>query len=329
MQRWYVSGPETQTNGGTYYRQILPFRHCLPLLQEREVEVILGGKLSEDYDAYFFNRCLNLVYLPIVIELKRKDRLIVWDIDDDYKSLPQRVRANGEMAALELNGLNICLGLADIITTINPALTESIDRPEKTLTCPNLIDLDEHYPILPTTKWKGKKRILVTGSDTHREDVALVKDLYLETKREHDWVFYGHGPEWLDEDATYVPWTRTMDYPKMLRLISPDVGLVPLRTDLFNRSKSPIKVWELGLLGAKVIASNWGPYEGHPAALVNDDEPFTREDLERPDNSDACAAVAMANSWQLGEGKADWESLFRLVADAAESGRPAGEMSIR
>lgn len=316
MQRWYVSGPEQQTNGGTYYRQLLPFRHLKSFLQERDIEVTMGAKLDDSYDVYFFNRALNLVYLPIIIELKRKSRIIVWDIDDDYKTLPQRLRTNAEMAALELNGLNICISIADVCTTINGRLAESMERQDKTMICPNLIDLDDHKPMPASTTG----RILYTGSDTHRNDCMLIKHLYEETCKELEWVFYGHGPDWLTSDMTYVPWTRTEDYPKMLRLINPQWSLIPLRDDEFNLSKSPIKAWESALCGANVVASNWGPYAGHPGAIVGPDEPFTREDLEASNHA-ASVSIARENSWQEGAGVENWRTLFGYIADAAsESG---------
>ena len=93
MQRWFVQGGSTErTNGGIYYRQILPFRHFKEWFQEREIEVTLGGNFGPEiqYDAYFFQRTLSLAYLSCIIELKRQDKMLIWDIDDDLWCFPIR-----------------------------------------------------------------------------------------------------------------------------------------------------------------------------------------------------------------------------------------------
>jgi len=324
MQKWFVQGgPGEKTNGGIYYRQILPFRHCKQFLQDRGVEVTIGGSFGPNisYDAYFFQRTLSLAYLPIIIELKRRGKILVWDMDDDLFTLQsgkepnlvtgQKDAQGLELAKLEMNALEICLGMADIITTITPALSEMINRQDKTLICPNLIDLDDHLGIPES----HTGRVLVTGSDSHREDVMLIKYLYEETKNDLEWIFFGHGPVWMTDEATYIPWTQTKDYPRILRLIDPQWILVSLRENKFNESKSAIKVWEAGMTGANTIASNWGPYIGHPAAIVQPDEIFERADMDVC-NWAECRKVAIENSWQFSEGRKAWELLFDYVASA-------------
>ena len=219
-----------------------------------------------------------------------------------------------ELAKLEMNSLGICLGMADVITTITPMLSDQIGRQEKTLVCPNLIDLDDH-PGIPESR---SGRILVTGSDSHREDYMLLKYLYEETKNDFEWVFYGHGPVWLTDEATYIPWTLTKDYPRILRLIDPQWVLTPLRDTVFNKSKSAIKVWEAGMTGANIVASNWGPYERHPAAVIQPEEIFERSDLDVR-NATECRRVAIENSWQFGENRNAWEILFDYVATTVSS----------
>src|ERR1035438_340902 len=113
MTRWYTAGSaEKGANGCIYYRQTLPFRHCAKFLQERGVEVTQGGPPTLDFDAYFFTRFLAFQYLPLLIEIKRLGKRIIWDLDDDIRTLPRRATVGNEFIDQQLNCLNICLAMA-------------------------------------------------------------------------------------------------------------------------------------------------------------------------------------------------------------------------
>jgi glycosyltransferase involved in cell wall biosynthesis len=60
------------------------------------------------------------------------------------------------------------------------------------------------------------------------------------------------------ERVRHSEWTN--DVPAYWRAIDYDVMLAPLRANVFNASKSPLRPLEAAMLGIPVIASDYGPY---------------------------------------------------------------------
>jgi hypothetical protein len=218
--------------------------------------------------------------------------------------------------ALQIRTLQLCLELADIITVSTPQLAEVVGYPDKTFVCPNLIYLDDNPP---QERRPGRRAILFTGSPSHLWDIDLVKRLYVDTRKDFPWYFYGFSPKWMDRHGTFIPWSAVHEYPRVCRLINPAWSVCPLEACEFNESKSAIKVWETANLGADVVASNVGPYRDHPAAVVPAGKEFTMSHLmEASGNSLTCQEVALANSWQYSEsGVEAWLDMFATVASFA------------
>ena len=266
-------------NGCTYYRQTLPLASpCWRPAVPRSPSPAATTS-ARKYSACFFNRYVGPEYLPALIAMKRQGKTIVWDIDDDLFAIecwPAKVR---KVIGSRIQTLLLCLDLADLITVSTEHLARRVGRPDKTMVCPNLIDLKDNPP---EPLDRSRLVILFTGSPSHTEDLDLVKGLYHETKRQYPWFFYGLNPPWIDRHGTYIPWSRVREYPRVCRLIRPWVSLCPLQPCSFNESKSPIKVWECATLGGSVLASDTGAYRGHPGAIAGEGEPFTVEDLRVP-----------------------------------------------
>jgi hypothetical protein len=307
-------------NGCTYYRQLLPIRHLARPLADWGILLTFSKTLEESkhYDAYFFSRYVEPVYLPVLLNLKRRGSLIIWDLDDDLLLLERNTPERQPQMALQIRTLQLCLELADVITVSTEHLAEVVNYPDKTMLCPNLIDLDDNPP---QDREPGRRAILFTGSPSHLWDIDLVKGLYTQTKRSNPWYFYGYAPKWMDRWGTYIPWSAVHEYPRVNRLIRPAWSICPLEDCKFNRSKSAIKVWETALLGADIVASNVGPYAGHFGAIVRPGQEFTVDHLEAArGNWRACQGIAEENSWQAGEGVEQWAAMFSRVADLA--GKP-------
>jgi hypothetical protein len=222
-----------------------------------------------------------------------------------------------------IRGLHLCLDMADVITVSTEALGERVARPDKTIICPNLIDLVDN----PVEQRDGQRDvILYSGSPSHKQDIELVRDLHRLFHRDYRWVWYGIRPEWMAARDTWIPWSRVSDYPRVCRMIRPLICLAPLTTERFNLSKSPIKVWESATLGASVIASDYGPYAGSAAAIVPAGEAFTLDHLfaaEVAPNHWDCLQEARRNSWQYSEaGRLKWLAMYQRVLSLC-SGREA------
>jgi hypothetical protein len=313
--RWFVNRPPD--DGGLYYRRTLPLRHLMPRLRAAGVRVRYSCTIDTniDYDAYFFSRWIRPEYLPLLIEAKRRDKLIIWDVDDDIFGLERIEERHHEKRAILIRTLELCLDMADIITVSTEPLMERARRPEKTVVLPNLIDLADNPP---EQRDAGRNAILFTGSPTHYLDVELIRDLHWQTQRAYQWVWYGMRPDWMTCRDIWLPWSRLCEYPRVCRMVRPLVCLAPLVRDRFNLSKSAIKIWETATLGSSVIASDYGPYTGSAAAIAAAGEPITREHLDQvvsQPNHQACLAEAMANSWQESRsGPAQWLAAFLHIA---------------
>ena len=320
--RWFVNRPHD--NGCVYYRSTLPLRHLMPELAGQGLRVRYAKRLdvSEEYDAYFFGRWIDAAYIPVIVELKRRGKVIVWDLDDDLMGLERHEEENVQEAAVMIRGLQLCLDCADIVTVSTEALRARVGRPEKTVVVPNLIDLGDN-PI--EQRDGGRDTILYSGSPSHKADIELVRELHDETQGDFRWVWYGIKPKWMSKRDIWIPWSRVTDYPRVCRMVRPVVGLAPLTVERFNLSKSPIKVWEYATLGSSVIASDFGPYAGSSAAIVPAGEVFTRDHLnavlEVP-NGWRVLGEAKRNSWQHSEtGRHRWLAMFLHVLSLCEGQR--------
>jgi hypothetical protein len=265
--------------GPRYYRQVLPVRHLAKYLASRGVVVKMASKSlagAEDADVCFFSRNIGADMVAAILHLKDRGKTIVWDLDDNLLIPHRWVERDLNRVNKEIMGLHACLNLSDHVTVSTHPLGDAIGRPYRVL--PNKID-DRDWPWHPMGHRGEKPRILYAGSNTHYHDLELVRDLYHETKRSHDWFFFGCVPTWCDKHATCIPLSPIRDYPGICRLISPDYALAPIQPDRFNASKSPIKAWEMATTVAMVVASDYGPYMGRPSGVVPPGEAFRMEHL--------------------------------------------------
>jgi hypothetical protein len=312
--RWFFNRP--YENGCGYYRQLLPLRHLMPQLRAMGVQATFSARLDLDrvYDAYVFSRNLDPQFIPLIMGLKRKGRVIVWDLDDDVLDYGRYGPSEKQTAICEIPALQLYLELADVITVSTEFLVGIVDHPGKTFVAPNLVDLVDVPPILGGPE---RRAILYAGGDSHGRDIELIRGLHDRTYRRFPWVFYGIKPAWLKSHDTWIPWGRVSDYFRVCQLVRPLASLCPLEPCRFDESKSPIKVWETATLGGAVLASDTGPYRGHPASIVAEGEPFTTDHLEAvtsPSNNPACLDVALANSWQqTASGHRAWMKAFRRI----------------
>lgn len=311
MLKWLFH--RADDTGVTYYRKHLPVKHCAKQLRE-DIKFTFSSVITHHYDVYTFSRSLDPKILPLIFDLKQAGKKIVWDLDDDLLDLKRQTDRDVQEAFLSIRCLRLCLGLADYITVSTPQLGAVVNLPQKTTVLPNLIDLDD-FPIQDTNWIGNSKNILYAGSPSHNTDILLIRDLFEQTQSEYHWIFYGICAKWLTKKATYIPWSRVYEYPRVCALCCPVYALAPLEICRFNDSKSPIKVWESATFGGTVVSSNFGPYEGHPSAVVPAGEVFTLEHLREADeHREACMENAYNNSWQHGEDKKQiWHNFFAGV----------------
>lgn len=117
---------------------------------------------------------------------------------------------------------------------------------------------------------KGKKpRILWAGSASHvgkGGDLEFLVPLIKKTKKEFEWVFFGVIPPELNKsEFEFHNWSDFFSYPQALDSIDADIGICPIKDNVFNYGKSDLKLLEYSSLGLpglfSSIGEGMGPYD--------------------------------------------------------------------
>lgn len=212
---------------------------------------------------------------------------IVVELDDDLLNLPEHHLAYPMMAdERRRERLQRALALADRVTVTNEHLAEQVrgwSNDDTVRVVPNYVSERFVVPNVPTLDAFGTPVITWAGSDTHRRDFDQVATALRQLLRERtDFRVRIVGAPYADrlrsavpEDAAYarisqVPWIEGV--PRYIPTLAGHIGLAPLADDLFNRSKSDIRLKELAARGMAVTTSDVGPYRESevPRALVGD-----------------------------------------------------------
>jgi hypothetical protein len=315
LRFWVYRGDD---EGSTYYRHVLPVRHLAGEMAKNGVTFDLRNHLRSDrrYSACFFQRWVNPSSLPAIGRMKKDGVKIIWDLDDDVLDIGKYKPENRSAGFEHISTIQWCLDLADLITVSVPELIRVVNRPDKTIVVPNLIDLnDEPF----SGENKDSRVILYAASRSHDRDVDLLRTMYDQTKRDYDWVFFGIEPTWLDRHGVHIPWVNRRDAGRVARMLKPIVCLGPLEPTRFNLSKSPIKAWESARYGARFMATDFGPYFCFPGAAVYPGDEFNVWNLEHVIKNEELPSAQMAiaddNSWQHGKGVREWREMFLRVKE--------------
>jgi len=122
---------------------------------------------------------------------------------------------------------------------------------------------------------KKRPRILYSGSGTHvdvlnrtglNDDFKHVTDAIIKARKKFKFVWKGCFPlvlkPYIDNgDMEYIDWSPLHDYPKGLYDTNCNVSFAPLIDNVFNKSKSNIKMIEAGGLGMPGVYQDLCTYE--------------------------------------------------------------------
>jgi glycosyltransferase involved in cell wall biosynthesis len=126
------------------------------------------------------------------------------------------------------------------------------------------------------------------------------------------------------ERCGFVPWTHiTTDEPGYFSSLDFDIGLAPVTSSAFNRSKSFLKALEYGARGIPVIASDFEPYSsfvlhGVTGFLVKAGHEWGRYLAELAGDaglreSMGAKAKEQARSWCIEDGWRKWETAYQSL----------------
>lgn len=236
-------------------------------------------------------------YTMMRIAADLKGSKILMDIDDDLFSVAESspVYTRYHPGSIHKFFVEKILMDADYLTVTNENLRNVFvekGRTKPTLVLPNAIDLKFYDLPLQNRKKPDKKiRILYTGSTSHYDDLANsgFYEAAVKINKEHGelvkFIFVGMPYDDLIQvlpkgRAEFIPGNN--DFPKWIELwkhqtaIS-DFAVAPLADTTFNKSKSPIKYFEMAAAHLPTICSDAGPYadtvtHGRTGILVNNTE---------------------------------------------------------
>jgi hypothetical protein len=122
-----------------------------------------------------------------------------------------------------------------------------------------------------TNAWgKGNKTIVGwAGAGGHTLDMGLIEEPIKELKgkwgkRVEFVAFGGEKPDFFDR---HVGWVDLRKYPEKLASLGFDIGIAPLRDNLYNRGKSNLRWLEYSALKIPTVASDVQPFKDTNALL--------------------------------------------------------------
>lgn len=250
-----------QTGCG-YYRIGLPFRE---LQKQYGLKCMASLKLEDKYreeaDVFMGQRICMPGPSGIWQSLAKENRKLIFEIDDDLWHIhPSNERPYKFFDRDMLGRLTSNVSVADFVTVTSEALAKVVRNfNDDVVVIPNYIDgeLIEHE--------RPRRENLTlgwSGSFTHHMDFDVAAQplrAFFAKNPQVDMHFIGHDySHVIRRESLFTEWSmEVIEYQKGIDF---DIGIIPLRHQEFNASKSYIKALEYAALGIPVVASNAGPY---------------------------------------------------------------------
>lgn len=188
----------------------------------------------------------------------------VFEIDDLLHRPPNKSVHLDTIHGDEFERISEGISLCDRFVTPSPVLADIYGRfCSDVKVVPNFIERAKWGHFSPSRLKSRKPRVGWGGGASHTGDLEMMLPVIKALYKEVDWVFYGMCPETLRPyvQEFHRP-TSIESYPAKLASLNLDLALAPLESNLFNESKSPLRILEYGILGYPVICSDILPYRG-------------------------------------------------------------------
>jgi hypothetical protein len=230
----------------------------------------------------------NISRALLMAEMQRQGIRTLMEVDDNYLTAPPQVPDNpsewklrhdrNDVASCSVEFHRRIAGWIDGIICSTEALARSYRRyNENVYVCPNSIEAED-WPE-PDKPDDGIFRIGFAGSKSHFHDYALVERAlsWAESQPNVEILIYGlreKGPA----NKRWIEWTDDLSaYRKSLSLL--DVGVCPIRPNIFSNCKSDLKAMEYAMAGALPIVSKVEPFRpwfDQPCLVAETEKDFRR-----------------------------------------------------
>jgi processive 1,2-diacylglycerol beta-glucosyltransferase len=221
-----------------------------------------------------------------ILEMARGMRkLTIFEIDDDFEHVPPENPTYDYVRRGPAAIVRQCLETADVgaFSTLPLACVYQPYCSTQVL-WPNVVDPDM-WPMLPTIRDDESVIVGFSGSPTHNEDLRMIEPVLADLMNEHRDLWFAHSGVWPGSVQLSLPHDRVLQFaidmgPPYLSRITRmfDVGLAPLTDNIFNRSKSGLRLLEHSWCYVPTVASDSPPYSdtGIPCRLASTQEEWFR-----------------------------------------------------
>ena len=259
-------------DGTAYYRSYPYFKIDSIDVVEAPTNRYLTWADLAGINVAFFQRPATVKEVLDIETCKKWGIPVIADFDDLYTDIQP------SNPAYEFYNRDVILAVLDTIVKTVDAVTVSTEELKKhilnrnpeanVVVISNAID-DDMFSVEPYYGERNKT-ILLRGGGSHQEDWELYKDgiiQILKDNPEYTLSVMGYHPDWLKQipgnRVRYYQFTTIETYFDTLMQIKPEVMIVPLVDNDFNRCKSAIAMYEGNIAGAVVMAPslpefNWG-----------------------------------------------------------------------
>ena len=215
-----------------------------------------------------------------VVQAMRDLKPTFAEVDDYFKQVPYQSIAYDENKPGDGQDLWATRQMMEskgvIVST--PWLVDKYKEYNPNIKCiPNCIDFDlwDSFDRIP----HDLIRIGWIGGATHEGDLKLIKavlyDLINTLPNIEVYIVSAPPPNWPKTERMHLveKWVLMDEYTKHVKTLSFDIGLAPLRDNLFNRGKSNLRGLEYSACKIPTVASPVEPFKnGLPFWLANDDQ---------------------------------------------------------
>lgn len=244
-----------------FYRLSAPLSYVAKHNPDWDITItgVLDTRKLSDYNICIMQRQYKAdVFYPL-LAMKKNGTKLIYEIDDDLFNVPKWNPASEVLGkkAVQDNIKYFLSNVHAIFTTTEHLKQLYSPYCERVYVLPNSVDFDIiHKP----PRNSAKKVICWQGSQSHDRDVSLMMPALKELVKRQD-VFIKMWQIKTDIPEIYqVPYVQFADFYQMFSQLDGYLGLAPLTTVFFNKSKSNLKWLEYTVHGMATIASKVGPY---------------------------------------------------------------------